>query len=206
MWRAVGRDRLGWKQWRAVLAALVAGTAGAAEPAAEPMAVPVDPFDYSYCGGKPVYPVIGFNFATACGPRNQMGLGRRGHLMWLVPPRRAGEAPSRGKRLLSEEELKHLSLLAEVVQLADPPVATVGQVMYDLGVDFQGRPYKRAHAPVSDAYTPANALFQALLALVPDAPVLPECAGERRDFSPTLPTEERADASPDAGGARHAAR
>jgi len=41
---------------------------------------PIDPFDYSYCGGKPVYPVIGFNFATWCGPRNQIGLGRRGRL------------------------------------------------------------------------------------------------------------------------------
>jgi hypothetical protein len=172
----------------AALLALLGGRAQAMDTAGS---APIDPFDYSYCGGKPVYPVIGFNFATACGPRNQIGLGRRGHLMWLIPPRAAGEAPQYGKRKLSDEELARLSLLAEVVQLADPPPAALGRVMYDLGVDFQGRPYKRVHAPVSDAYTPANALFQALLTLVPHAPVLPECGGEPRDFNPTLAPDER---------------
>ena len=83
----------------AVLGMMVTGTAwsagaSAGQPSITP-AAPIDPFDYSYCGGKPVYPVIGFNFATACGPRNQIGLGRRGHLMWLFPPQREGDSPVR---------------------------------------------------------------------------------------------------------------
>lgn len=179
-----------------VLGMMIAGPAWAAgAPAGQPSiapAAPVDPFDYSYCGGKPVYPVIGFNFATACGPRNQIGLGRRGHLMWLFPSRREGDSPARGKRLLTEIELKRLSLLAEVVQLADPALAAPGAVIYSLGINFQGRPDQRMRTPVSDAYTPANALFQEMLALVPDAPLLPPCEGALRDFDPTLHPAERA--------------
>ncbi len=182
-------------RWLAVLGIVVTGTAGAADSSAGPLSnaptVPIDPFDYSYCGGKPVYPVIGFNFATACGPRNQIGLGRRGHLMWLFPPRHEGDKPARGKRLLAEDELKRLSLLAEVVQLADPTASVPDLVIYSLGINFQGRPDKRLRAPVSDAYTPANALFQAMLQLVPDAPLLPACAGAVRDFDPTLHPAER---------------
>lgn len=175
-----------------MLATMMTGTAWAdGAPAGQPSVTPIDPFDYSYCGGKPVYPVIGYNFASACGPRNQIGLGRRGHLMWLFPPRRAGDSPVRGKRLLSETELKRLSLLAEVVQLADPAPAAPGAVIYSLGINFQGRPDKRMRTPVSDAYTPANALFQTMLALVPDAPLLPACEGALRDFDPTLLPAER---------------
>ena len=179
----------------AVLGMLFTSTAWAAgTPAGQPSIVPVapiDPFDYSYCGGKPVYPVIGINFATACGPRNQIGLGRRGHLMWLFPPQRAGDSPVRGKHLLPEADLKRLSLLAEVVQIADPAPAAPGAVIYNLGINFQGRPDKRMRTPVSDTYTPANALFQAMLKLVPDAPVLPDCEGALRDFDPTLHPAER---------------
>lgn len=179
----------------AVLGMMMTGTvwaAGAPSGQMSPMpSAPIDPFDYSYCGGKPVYPVIGFNFATACGPRNQIGLGRRGHLMWLFPPQRAGDSPVRGKQLLTEIELKRLSLLAEVVQIADPAPATPGAVIYSLGINFQGRPDKRLRAPVSDAYTPANALFQEMLKLVPDAPLLPVCEGALRDFDPTLHPAER---------------
>ena len=179
----------------AVLVMLFANTAWAAgAPAGQPSTMPsapIDPFDYSYCGGKPVYPVIGINFATACGPRNQIGLGRRGHLMWLFPPRHEGDAPVRGKQLLTEAELKRLSLLAEVVQIADPAPAAPGAVIYNLGINFQGRPDKRMRTPVSDSYTPANALFQAMLKLVPDAPLLPACEGALRDFDPTLHPAER---------------
>jgi len=179
----------------AVLALLFANSAWAAgSPAGQPSmapAAPIDPFDYSYCGGKPVYPVIGINFATACGPRNQIGLGRRGHLMWLFPPRHEGDTPVRGKQLLTEAELKRLSLLAEVVQIADPAPAAPGAVIYNLGINFQGRPDKRMRTPVSDSYTPANALFQAMLKLVPDAPLLPACEGALRDFDPTLHPAER---------------
>jgi hypothetical protein len=181
--------------WLVALAVVYAGAVAAAEPAAglpaDSTTNSIDPFDYSYCGGKPVYPVIGYNFASACGPRNQIGLGRRGHLMWLFPPREAGAVAARGKRKLSEDELKRLSLLAEVAQLADPPTPAPGAVLYTLGIDFQGRPYRRVHAPVSAAYTPANALFQAMLALVPDAPWLPACEGAPRDFDPTLVPAER---------------
>ena len=179
----------------AMLGTIIPGMAWAAGVPAGPPSItssaPIDPFDYSYCGGKPVYPVIGFNFSTACGPRNQIGLGRRGHLMWLFPPRRAGDKPVRGKQLLSEPELKRLSLLAEVVQIADPAPAAPGTVIYSLGINFQGRPDKRMRTPVSDAYTPANALFQEMLKLVPDAPLLPVCEGALRDFDPTLHPAER---------------
>ena len=181
--------------WPAVLGMLISSTAWAAgAPAGQPSiaaTAPIDPFDYSYCGGKPVYPVIGFNFATACGPRNQLGLGRRGHLMWLFAPRHEGNSPVRGKRLLTDTELKRLSLLAEVVQLADPAPAAPGAVIYSLGVNFQGRPDKRMRTPVSEAYTPANALFLEMLKLVPDAPLLPVCEGALRDFDPTLHPAER---------------
>lgn len=184
------------QQRSAVLGMLILGMAWSAGlPAASfPVvpAVPIDPFDYSYCGGKPVYPVIGFNFSTACGPRNQIGLGRRGHLMWLLPARNAGDAPRRGKRLLSEEELRRLSLMAEVVQIADAPDALPGSVIYSLGINFQGRPDKHVHAPVTGEYTPANALFQVMLKLVPDSPQLPACDGELRVFDPTLRPLERA--------------
>jgi hypothetical protein len=111
--------------------------------------------------------------------------------MWLFPPQREGASPARGKRLLTEEQLKRLSLLAEVVQIADPPPAAPGELIYSLGVNFQGRPDKRARAPLSDAYTPANALFQEMLKLVPDAPLLPACEGALRDFDPTLHPAER---------------
>lgn len=151
----------------------------------------IDPFDYAFCGGKPVYPVIGFNFSTACGPRNQIALGRRGKLMWSFAGADGASIAHHGTRHLTVDTLARLTLLAEVVQLADPPPAAIGPVMYDLGIDFQGRPYKRVHAPAGDAYTPANALFQALLALVPDAPLLPACDGSARDFRPTLVPSER---------------
>ena len=176
--------------------------AGAADAAA-----PIDPFDYSYCGGKPVYPVIGFNVATSCGPRNQIGLGRRGHLMWFIPSQEEGGKPVFGKRLLPEETLKKLTVLAEVVQLADAPPAMIGAVMYDLGVDFQGRPYKRVHAPVAGEYSPANALYQALMAELKMELVLPACEGPVQDFRPTLwPAERAALQSVSTRGMTHAFR
>lgn len=181
--------------------ALFTGRVHAMDSAGE---APIDPFDYAYCGGKPVYPVIGFNFSTACGPRNQIALGRRGKLMWSFPGADGTSILHHGTRHLTVDELARLSLLAEVVQLADTPPAVTGPVMYDLGVDFQGRPYKRVHAPVSAAYTPANALFQALLALVPDAPLLPACEGPVRDFKPTLVPAERTAASAVNQGPGHA--
>lgn len=169
--------------------ACVLGSGVAAEPV--PLASPIDPFDYSYCGGKPVYPVIGYNFATVCGPRNQVALGRRGSLMWLFPAADGQTVLHQGKRKLSTEELKRLSLLAEVAQFADPTIVRGGPVVYDLGIDFQGRSYKRIHTVFNDTYTPANELFRAMLALVFDQPLLPECPDAGKDFNPTLLPADR---------------
>jgi hypothetical protein len=156
---------------------------------------PIDPFDFSYCGGKPVYPVIGFNFATYCGPRNQIALGRRGKLMWSFPGADGVTIVHRGARQLSEEELARLTLFAEVAQLAETPAFKPDAVVYDMGIDFQGRPYKRVHGSAANRGSSANALFEAMRALVPDQPLLPACEGAPADFSPTqLP------------GARHAQR
>jgi hypothetical protein len=154
---------------------------------------PVDPFDYSYCGGKPVYPVIGFNFATYCGPRNQIALGRRGKLMWSFPDADNATITRRGTRQLTEEDLARLTMFAEVAQLAESPAFKPDPVVYDLGIDFQGRPYKRVHGSVATRGSSANALFEAMRALVPDQPLLPACEGAPPDFSPTqLPGERHA--------------
>lgn len=154
-------------------------------------AKPRDPFDYSYCGGLPMYPVIGYNFATSCGPRNQVALGRRGLLMWLFPDRDGNKILHQGSRTLSEAELDRLSLLAEVAQFSDTTVKSLGPVLYDMGIDFSGRPYMRMRAALTDAYTPANELFRAMLSLVPDQALLPDCGNEIVDFSPTLKPAER---------------
>jgi hypothetical protein len=185
--------------------ALVAAQAAANEPA--PVAPPIDPFDYSYCGGKPVYPVIGYNFSTSCGPRNQLALGRRGSLMWSFPSPDNKTPLHRGKRLLGAEELKRLSLLAEVAQLADPTIVLGGPVIYDLGIDFQGRAYKNLHTTFTDNYTPANELLRAMLALVSDQPTLPACPETVKDFNPSLvPSERRPDRQAATTAGAHADR
>ncbi len=148
---------------------------------------PSDPFDYNYCGGVPVYPVIGVNFATLCGPRNQIAVGRYGTLMWLFPAPDGKTALYQGQRKLSIKELKRVSLLAEVVQLADPaPLTEPGAVNYRMGINFSGRPSKRLHAILTDGYSPAHELFQALLDLVPDKPALPVCQPQVAFFDPSL--------------------
>jgi hypothetical protein len=153
---------------------------------------PVDPFDYAYCGGKPVYPVIGFNFSTACGPRNQIGLGRRGRLMWLFTTV-DGQVHASGNRALTEAELGKLVLLAEAAQLAGAPAPAEGPVRYDLGINFTGRREKRAHGVLFAAKDSVQALFDALKRQVPAEPLLPECADAPADFSPTrLPHQWRA--------------
>ena len=152
---------------------------------------PADPFDYSYCGGKPVYPVIGYNFATVCGPRNQIAVGRRGQLMWLFPSVDGKTVLHQGVRKLSADELNRISLLAEVTQLAGSAGGSAGAVMYDLGINFSGRPNKREHAAFTADYTPANELLRTLLNLVPDAPPLPDCGEAATDFDPTLTPAQR---------------
>lgn len=153
---------------------------------------PADPFDYNYCGGVPVYPVIGANFATLCGPRNQVALGRYGTLMWLFPAPDGMSVLHQGQRKLSLQELKRVSLLAEVVQLADPvPLTKPGAVNYRMGINFSGRLSKRLHVVLTDSYSPAHQLFQALLELVPDKPALPECQPVVSFFDPSLLPNQR---------------
>ena len=183
---------------RLLMSILLGSLAGASLAADMSLPRPVDPFDYSYCGGQPVYPVIGVNFSTFCGPRNQVALGRRGALMWIFPNVDGTAAHAQGRRQLSEAELKRLSLLAEVAQFADPTFSDTNGVNFQMGIDFQGRPYKRLHAVLTDAYTPANELFHAMLAMVPDKPLMPTCAQSARYYNPTLlPTDRKAlDAQP----------
>jgi hypothetical protein len=164
---------------------------GSAHASDTPPLMPIDPFDYGYCGGQPVYPVIGVNFASFCGPRNQVALGRRGKLMWVFPSADGRSAHAQGARHLSTEELKRLSLLAEVAQLADPTRSEADGLNYQMGIDFQGRPYKRLHAVLTPDYTPANELLRAMLALVPTQPLLPDCAPGARYYDPTLLPAER---------------
>ena len=184
---------LRWRQgWWAVLTAMAVGTASAAELGSKSADPPIDPFDYSYCGGRPVYPVIGFNFATACGPRNQLGLGRRGRLMWLFTTA-DDQVHASGNRVLTEPELNELLMLAEAAQLAGPPASAQGAIRYDLGINFSGRREKRAHGVLYANSDSVQALFDAMQRLVPDQPLLPNCAGTPADFSPTrLPQERRA--------------
>lgn len=156
-----------------------------------PVAAPIDPFDYSYCGGKPVYPVIGINFSTACGPRNQIAVGRRGKLMWLFPDEDGAGVHRRGMRQLSEAELARIMLLAEVAQLAPPPAFRAHPLVYDLGIDFAGRPYRRLHGSAATPLASANVLIETLRSLVPDAPLLPACDRRPDDFNPTLIPRER---------------
>lgn len=157
----------------------------------QPAAAPTDPFDYSYCGGKPVYPVIGINFSTACGPRNQIAVGRRGKLMWLFPTENGNGVHRRGVRQLSEAELARITLLAEVTQLAPPPAFRAHPLVYDLGIDFAGRPYRRLHGSTATPQASANVLVETLRSLVPDAPLLPACDHRPDDFNPTLVPRER---------------
>lgn len=171
-----------------IVGLLVLGMAHAADA---PPPRPIDPFDYSYCGGQPVYPVIGVNFASFCGPRNQVALGRRGKLMWVFPSADGRSAHAQGTRQLSTEELKRLSLLAEVAQFADPTRTKTDGLNYQMGIDFQGRPYKRLHAVLTPDYTPANTLLRAMLDLVPARPLLPDCAPNARYYDPTLLPAQR---------------
>jgi len=151
-----------------------------------------DPFDYSYCGGKPMYPVIGFNFGTFCGPRNQIALGRRGLLMWSFPTPE-GNVHARGQRQLSPAQLDRITLLAEAAQLAGTPAVVDGPVVYDLGINFSGRPYKRVHGALHRRKDSVQILFDAMQQMVPVTPLLPNCENAPPDFNPTkVPAERQA--------------
>jgi len=180
-----------------VMAMLLGSFAVLAEEAAE-TPPPSDPFDYSYCGGKPMYPVIGFNFSTFCGPRNQIAIGRRGRLMWLFPTA-DGRVHASGERQLSVKELAELNLLAQAAQLAGASPSVGGRVLYDMGINFSGQSNKRAHGVLEGNSEPdsAQTLFAAMQRLVSDKPLLPECTSASMDFSPTLlPQDRQAKAGP----------
>jgi len=180
------------------IASLLAVSYMIAEANDDGEAPPADPFDYSYCGGKPMYPVIGLNFSTACGPRNQVALGRRGRLMWLYP-KSEGQVHSQGERQLSRVELADLVFLAQAAQLAGTPVPRHGRVMYDLGINFSGQANKRAHGSLEARDQPdaVQALSAAMRKLIPEQPLLPDCAIVSGDFSPTeLPRLRQRNADP----------
>jgi len=172
---------LGWS-----FAAAAQDSATADDPAAS--------IDYGFCGGKPVYPVIGVNFSTFCGPRNQIVLGRFGRLMWLYPRDDGLSARHQGGRQLTEEELAALVLLAEAAQIAPPPPRAAGTARYELGIDFHGRQTQRADGVLMQDDSSAVALIDAMRRLVPGEPLLPKCRNAPPAdavFSPTLLPDER---------------
>lgn len=157
---------------------------------------PTATIDYGFCGGKPVYPVIGVNFATFCGPRNQITLGRRGQLMWSFPEVDGLRVRHHGVRDLTGEELARLQMLAEAAQVAASPPQVAGAMRYELGISFVGRPIRSMEGVLAPDGSSAMALIEALRRLTPAAPLLPECRNAPPPdvvFSPTLlPAERRA--------------
>jgi hypothetical protein len=153
---------------------------------------PRDPFDYNFCGGERVYPIVGVEFSTICGPRNMVALGRRGKVMWFFPSADGKKANSKkGEYKLSDRQLLRLSMLAEVTQISPPakPVAT--RVQYKLGVNFSGRPFSSVHTGLTEKYLPSSRLLKAILELVPDQPDLPDCSGPLQVFDPIKTRIER---------------
>lgn len=153
----------------------------------------IDPFDYNYCGGVPVYPVIGVTFATKCGPRNQIVLGRYGTLMWIYPSTDGKSAKLQGSRKLDQSDVKMLTLLAEVTQLADPLTPEPGLINFQVGINFSGRENKRVRGVFDTHHTPARELLDAMRELVSGEPELPDCHVQPMFFDPTvLPDKRRA--------------
>lgn len=151
---------------------------------------PANPFDYNFCGGERVYPIVGVNIATACGPRNQIALGRRGKISWFFPAHDS-EPEKKGSYRLTDEQLAELSLLAEVVMVSNSQQPDPGRVIYKMGINFSARKPAYAHASLTDEYTPANKLLQVMRSRVPDAPVLPDCKDSLSIFDPTMRMEDR---------------
>jgi hypothetical protein len=114
-------------------------------------------------------------------------------LMWLFPDPDGSKALLQGQRQLTVKELKHLSLLAEVVHLADPIVPQPGKVNYQLGINFPGRANKRLRGVLDARYSPAKQVVEAMLELVPGKPALPECDTPAAFFDPVqLPGKRQA--------------
>ena len=155
---------------------------------------PIDPFDYNFCGGERVYPIVGVNFATYCGPRNQVALGRRGKLMWFYPQQK-GQPGKTGRIKLTDAQLTKLSLLAEVSKITVTPPPTAQRVMVRMGINFSGRKPAYIHSGLVNSYSPSNELMLQMLALVPDTdtPYLPDCTQPLVVFDPTDNRQEHID-------------
>ena len=153
---------------------------------------PTDPFDYNFCGGERVYPIVGVNFSTACGPRNQVALGRRGKLMWFFPGTDDTQS-YKGQYKLSKEQLAKLSTMAEVAKITDNPEPQPYRILYKMGINFSGRQPKYIYSAFTDEYTPSNELLKMMLSMIPmtDQANLPECGLTLSVFDPTLNSQER---------------
>ena len=151
---------------------------------------PVNPYDYNFCGGERVYPIVGVNIATKCGPRNQIALGRRGKISWFFPAHGL-EPEKKGSYRLQDDQLAKLSLLAEVVMVSPSKQPEPNQVLYRMGINFSARKPTYVYAPLSDKYTPGNKLLQAMRSHIPDEPRLPDCQSVPALFDPTMRMSER---------------
>ncbi|MCG6976965.1 MAG: hypothetical protein LJE56_11305 [Acidiferrobacterales bacterium] len=151
-----------------------------------------DPFDYNFCGGERVYPIVGVEFSTICGPRNMVALGRRGKIMWFFPSADGKMKTSKkGQYKLNDMQLLRLSMLAEVTQVSPPAKPVAARVQYKLGVNFSGRAFSEVHTGLTGNYLPSSQLFKAMLELVPDQPDLPDCSGSLQVFDPIKTRIER---------------
>ena len=151
---------------------------------------PINPFDYNFCGGERVYPIVGVNIATACGPRNQIALGRRGKMSWIFPAY-GSELERSGSFRLTDEQLDELSLYAEVVMVSNSQAPDNSHVLYKMGVNFSARKPAYVYSSMNDEYTPSNKLLHAMQSHVPDKPKLPECEESLSFFDPTMRMEDR---------------
>ena len=153
----------------------------------------VDPFDYNFCGGERVYPIIGVNFSTACGARNQVALGRRGKLMWFFPKSPDRSISYKGSYKLNKEQLFSLSTMAEVAKITANPDPEPHKVLYKMGINFSARQPKYIYSAYTNEYTPSNELLKLMLSMVPDSekPNLPECNQTLSLFDPTKNFNQR---------------
>lgn len=153
---------------------------------------PIDPFDYNFCGGERVYPIVGVNISTACGPRNQIALGRRGKIMWFFPGDKIRKQ-YKGQMNLTKEQLAKLSILAEVAKVADSIEPVPSKMIYKMGINFSGRQPKYIYTTFNETYTPSNELLKQMMSLVPatEIPYFPACGQTLLVFDPTLHQEDR---------------
>ena len=153
---------------------------------------PIDPFDYNFCGGERVYPIVGVNISTACGPRNQIALGRRGKIMWFFPGDETRKQ-YKGQYKLSKEQLSKLSILAEVAKITDSVEPVPSKKIYKMGINFSGRQPKYIYTSYDESYTPSHELLRQMMSLVPasEVPYFPNCGQTLTVFDPTLHQQDR---------------